>query len=198
MIDASKRLISDNPTLVADRQGRAYSAFMVTDLTDYMFTSPGVFFTTDFTIMLWVNFVQHPVDQNWQIVMIDFGLVGQMNQNAFFYLRTDDNMLRFSIDGSNYDLNVYFNHNQWYHLAVTVQGTILCAYVNGKVAYTRNDFTRYRVYNRTTNFIGKTSWFHDADYDIKLFDDIKIFSRVLSLPEINNHYALTDSYVKLI
>jgi hypothetical protein len=72
--------------------------------------------------------------------------------------------------------------NTWIHVAVVLKGNLASIYFNG-ILETSGEVFKPRNIVRTSNFIGKSNWGHDAHVDAS-FDEIKIFNRALYIEEI--------------
>ncbi len=76
--------------------------------------------------------------------------------------------------------------NKWQHLAVTVTGTQLKIYIDGKLTLTSTVISAPKGIIRTDNFIGRFTWNGNVNAVIDAeLDDLKIFNRSLSQSEIN-------------
>ena len=74
--------------------------------------------------------------------------------------------------------------NKWQHLAVTVTGTQLKIYIDGKLGLTSTVIASPMGIMRTNNYIGKSNWGGNGNADAE-FDDLKIFNRSLTQSEVN-------------
>jgi fibronectin type 3 domain-containing protein len=143
---------------------------------------------SDFTIATWIN---PTVNSAWARAF-DFGT--DTSNYMFLCPVSGGGTLRFAIkttSSSELQLNTTsLSAGIWTHVAVTVSGTTATLYVNGIAAATNTAMTLRPVNLGTTtrNYLGR-SQFADPYFNGKL-DDFRIYSRALSLAEINKLRAL--------
>ena len=84
--------------------------------------------TDDFTIEAWINF---STIQSWDSAIIDARVTGGSTNGWVLNVRSSNNTLRFYTAGVPYDGSISMSPNQWYHVAVSKQGTSLKSFING-------------------------------------------------------------------
>ncbi len=95
-------------------------------------------------------------------------------------MATDSN----TYNNGNLMSSVALKINKWQHLAVTVTGTQLKIYIDGKLTLTSTVISAPKGIMRTENYIGKSNWNGNENVNAEL-DDLKIFNRSLTQSEIN-------------
>ncbi len=110
------------------------------------------------------------------------------NFNRGYFLNVTSNKIWFSVgDGSWHHLTIErtLPRNQWSHLVGTFNGNVLKLYINGELAGEKL-WSGIIVSGSRTLQIGRNGWYtHISElYFIGSIDDIRIYNRALSEPEI--------------
>ena len=158
---------------------------------------PGVYFKSDFSILAWV----YLKTIRYAGRLIDFGNGAQID-NVFVMTcmaGTGRGVIRVVYSGQDIIDMPTINQlplNQWIHLGITFTKPNAYFYINGQLetTFTQSGSGIYpQDIVRTSNFIGRSNWLSvaaDEDAD-GYFDDLKIFNRGLSQPdlifEMNNY-----------
>ena len=177
-----------NYTLTTDRFGNPNSAL---DLANgYLQVPSGVYFSGKFTFTAWVYMRSFGKYSR----LFDFGNGAPMN-NVFLAMCNSVDLLPY--------LNVYSTtsfqdmvlprdiqvaklnlfYKDWSHLAVQFDGGSFLFYLNGILTGKRTGASGPPNVNRTLNYFGKSNWVADSNVDA-IFDEIRIYDRVLSQSEI--------------
>ena len=152
----------------------------------YLQVPPGIYFSSDYTIIAWIN---------WQALtsletILDFGN-GAASDNIILSLTSTGNNPQFKVfEGTAcYSMvaGTTFSLYQWYHIAVTMQGTIGYIYINGNLAYSLIMFGPNTV-NRTSNFIGRSN---NASIPNSNFfiDDLRIYFGAMNSTQVLSDYT---------
>ena len=140
------------------------------------------------TLSCWVN---KPNNTTYGI-MLDAGAVSAMNRCLFMVIGAGGYSTL-----PNQSVVVEFNTvsagttstiplNQWVHLAATVEGTMGATriFINGTAASMNLRGTTSNVVNTTTAQLGLFGRGMSASYGESLYDDLRIYNRILTLSEI--------------
>jgi hypothetical protein len=150
----------------------------------------------DITIEAWVYKVPfHNIDFG---VIVNKGGMWQPGvgyRNGFYLAIGDepynDGGILWILGTDTYQIMVYYGgmpvpRNQWTHVAVTLEGTNMYAYVNGVQHPTVGTFPAGQVFpSDYTLQIGAGDWIHPFEGKI---DEVAIYNRALTLEEIQRHY----------
>ncbi len=195
-------LSASTPTFTTDRFGVASGAIGVRGTLPTIWTAPpAVYFTGDFTVMLWFKINAWSAD--WAF-LFDFsngssGWIDNVNAHyALYGSSTAFNPSMFVMSGTAQSYGEYlsfvFQTSQWYHVAVRLSGTTGAIYVNGASLGDRAGILVPRNLTRRYNYIGGNpsvgQGYANAD-----FDEIRIYNRALSASEIAADYSLNQSLV---
>lgn len=175
-------------SFVADSFGNPNQAISFNN--GYLKAPPGTYFSGDFTITLWVYLRAFNVFTQ----IIDFGN-GQFGDNVMLGLAEKESQIRVVVINSDWS-DIYSPYNllslnQWYYVAVSLNGNNGHIYVNGVltglVNYTGNSREDYELYKpsnvkRTSNFIGTNSW--NDSYADAIYDDLKIYTGAMTEAQI--------------
>jgi len=100
------------------------------------------------------------------------------NGNFDFYLNNGENVYS--------DNNIVsLSKNTWHHLTLSIGNGYIKAYLNGDVVMTQNYITEGTFNNTESLFIGQEG---EGDYFNGQIDEVKIYNRALSAPEITKNY----------
>ena len=177
-----------NHTLTMDRFGNPNSALNL--VNGFLQVPPGVYFSGKFTFTAWVYMRSFGKNSR----LFDFGNGAPMN-NVFFAMCNSVDLLPY--------LNVYSGtlnqdmvlprdmqvaklnlfYKDWSHLAVQFDGGSFLFYLNGVLTGKRTGAMGPPNVNRTLNYFGKSNWVANSNVNA-IFDEIRIFNRVLSQSEI--------------
>ena len=155
----------------------------------YVRAPTGIYFNGDFTMTVWVKLLEYAHKS-----LVTFGT----NQQDDVYLGIDYNSLygekiNYYISNAGIRHNTFsqFNLkiNVWQHYAITLSGTTVTIYIDGKLNY-QHTSVKPRSISRTSNFVGCSNWADCSPY--AYVDDLKIFNRSLTQAEIlmvmNSYY----------
>ncbi|OBR65197.1 hypothetical protein A7K91_00530 [Paenibacillus oryzae] len=146
---------------------------------------------TAFSLSIWVNYDEAAKMKWWNNAIIsqdDNGRQSDKSQRVF-QLSTMNNSVRVHMMMNAPDVTAQHpvQRGQWYHLAVTYNGSHYALYMNGKLQgiqeYTFRPSTEEPIYIGKKNSEEPRFYFHGA------IDDLRIFSRALSEPEILELYT---------
>ena len=151
----------------------------------YLYASPAVYFSSDFTVSFWVKFISFP--GYWSRI-VDFGNGAASDNMVITYSSVTLGQTVFQIfnGGTGYGTGIFSNtiysSGTWYYVAYTLTGSIGRYYLNGNFMQSISmqiplNVVRYNCY------IGKSNWGVDAPSDMYL-RDLKFFNRALSANEI--------------
>lgn len=166
-------------TLTADRFGianRAYSFDGVDDYVDIPNTNSWNF-TSGFTLVAWANFNQNNADaqilskHNWGLG--SGYILNVFNNRHCFYVNSDPRV----------SAPLQSNDGLWHMIAGVYDGTTAFLYVDGVLVNSR--LVAYTNTNATSVKIGAVA---GAGYFKGRIDDARMYSRALSLPEIQTLY----------
>ncbi|MFH1849615.1 MAG: LamG domain-containing protein [archaeon] len=150
--------------------------------------NPGDYAVADYTIEFWMK--ADTIPGGWRDMVSISGEAGRV------HLESGDNSITwYGVDSlGSIDSGVIPTVGQWYHVAVTKQGTAAKIYVNGAE---KNSATRGATTTFTYLQVGC-----DAEIFDGILDEVKYYRRTLSAPEIYQHYAAGvrllegDAYVR--
>ncbi len=168
-------------TLTSDRRGRANSAYAFTSATGNIILSHTSLPANAITVSGWVKLNNH---KNWNNIM-NHDWVG----SGWLLYVAADGKPRFGIGQSGTQYNSLYgtaiNTGQWYHIAGVYDGTSVTVYVNG-VAGNPNSGAPGATLDTTGNlFLGQSG---ASAYVDGAIDDLRIYNRPLSQPEIQRLY----------
>ena len=174
--------------LTNDRFGNPNSALELSN--GYLQVPPGVYFNGKFTFTAWV----YPKSFALYARLFDFGN-GSPSDNVFFALCNSvgffpylyvyfggafqDMLLPRDIQVPSLNIKI----NDWSHFAVQFDGGSFLFYLNGVLTSKRTGAMGPPNVIRTFNYFGKSNWVSDANANA-IFDEIRIYDRVLSQSEI--------------
>ena len=182
-----------NVEFIKDRFGNPNSALRFSD--GFYQVPTGVYFKGDFTISVWFNLNVNIANTK----ILDFSTgpyADSVVLTATYYNYKEANVyISFYDMYSSFTSGLAFIKGQWTHLAVTLRGTTGSVYINGILASQASNVLIPRNVNRTSNFIGKSS-FDDPNLWSDL-DDLRIYDRALCQSEIYDliYYTSTPTYV---
>jgi hypothetical protein len=178
--------VGANVAFVPDRNGNLNSATFLN--SGYYTAPPGVYFSGDYTITAWINIQQ---TATWsRILDCGVGSGGNNRMHDLFFTFVDGQSPRPSLGylsssiATNFATTVTLNLDQWYHVAVTLSGSLAKIYINGGTPTSSSPFQIPTSVTRTECFIGRSNN-HPQDEDaIAYLDEIKIFNQALSQDQI--------------
>ena len=149
----------------------------------YLYASPAVYFSSDFTVTFWVKFISFPGGMSR---IIDFGN-GPASDNMIITYSTNilgQPALVIYLGGGANNLmgNGIYTAGPWYYAAYSLTANVGRYYLNGTFVNSNGMPTPQNIV-RTKCYIGKSNWGVDALSDMYL-RDLKIFNRALSATEI--------------
>jgi hypothetical protein len=155
----------------------------------YLQVPPGVYFSSDFTIIAWINLKSFV---NWSRI-IDFANGGSVDSVRFFYHNND--ILKVTIfSGSSPSYlqtkPLPLELGKWYHFAIVLNKTICFLYLNGNFTISKA-LNVPRNVTRNSNYIGKSNS-GEPNVDA-IYDDIKIYKTALTEDFILNDYTSSDN-----
>lgn len=168
--------------------GEVRQAFYFDGVDDYVSVPDNpawAFGTNDFTIELWVNSLSF--EENQAMLAYDSG--GGQHNKWIFWLNS--NNLQFHVYepgvGGNYVTSSSFsrNNNQWYHVALTRQGTAFMYYLNGSLLSTTSNSVSIPPAGVPLTIGSAEGGF----YFNGMLDEIRIYKRALTASEIQAIYA---------
>lgn len=179
---------------VNDRFGNANSAIRLNGTNAFVDVPDGTWFNGAYSTSCWVR----PEAFGTFARIYDFAN-GQANDNVLACLTQGTNGRLAAenyvgnVSGVRLDAPVGAPLNQWSHVAITYNGTVLRIFLNGNLIATGNS-TGPRLITRTLNYIGRSNWAADA-FAQSAFDDFMVWNRVITDSEIRTLAAdgLIDS-----
>lgn len=168
---------------VNDRFGNANSAIRLNGTNAFVDVPDGTWFGGAYSTSCWVR----PEAFGTFARIYDFAN-GQANDNVLACLTQGTNGRLAAenyvgnVSGVRLDAPVGAPLNQWSHVAITYNGTVLRIFLNGNLIATGNS-TGPRLITRTLNYIGRSNWAADA-FAQSAFDDFMVWNRVITDSEI--------------
>ena len=186
IMDANNGTLEGGATFAA---GKVDQAFSFDGVDDYVNSGSGdnLNISEQITMDAWIKFSQKPTEDDW------YNIVSKGKYEMYVYTNNSNVTILgayFWINENEVDLydqsTIEINPNEWTHVAVTYDGTNINAYVNGQLDFTYNapgaidrsqldDFQIAREVNSDHYFNG-------------LIDEVEVFNRALSQPEIQSIY----------
>lgn len=169
---------------VNDRFGNANSAIRLNGTNAFVDVPDGTWFNGAYSTSCWVR----PEAFGTFARIYDFAN-GQANDNVLACLTQGTNGRLAAenyvgnVSGVRLDAPVGAPLNQWSHVAITYNGTVLRIFLNGNLIATGNS-TGPRLITRTLNYIGRSNWAADA-FAQSAFDDFMVWNRVITDSEIS-------------
>ena len=183
----------------ADRRGRANSVVHL-EGGGYL-TTTNVFFSGDFSTVLWIK----PVTLSSMMVVFDVFYQSFVFQNRMTLYINSDGLIRSQINNVDNTVFAYTDSNyalpvrQWTHVGVTLVGQLANIYVNGSIDTSYLVEFPVNLSQRTLCYFGtylqSYSYYQSPNFNYYLManlDDIMFFNRGLSAFEINtvmNYYS---------
>jgi uncharacterized protein (TIGR02145 family) len=168
-------------TATTDRFGNASGALLFDGINDYIDLPDNSQLGTELTISGWVNVGS---TKTWAR-LIEYG-GGEFVNNIVVTLSTTNGkpaLLLCSGSCNSGEIPSALPTYTWQHIAFTLSGNIVTCYLNGiNVASVTINKTNEAVL-RTLNYIGRSNFAAD-EYANAAFDNIRVYSRVLSHDEI--------------
>jgi len=162
----------------------------------YLQAPPAVYFSGDFTVIAWMNWMVIP---DFNLYIIDFSNAKQFDE-IMFALNINHNLFT-GIYQSNSSVS-YTSKNspisqnkKWYHVAFVLNGNNGTIYLNGIVYATAINMNVPRNVTRNFNYIGKSNWqiisqLASAD---AVYDELKIYNVALSADLIQRDYNTSSN-----
>ena len=166
-----------NVQFVEDRFGKPNSAIRFND--GYYQVPSGVYFNGDFSVAVWVKI---NVRIQWASI-IDFG--SDCNYNS------DSVIITSQPDYKQLTSNLGLSIGQWTYLVITLNETTTSIYINGILARKGSNPEMPKYAERKLNYIGKSCSASNLRADL---DDLRIYNRALSQPEVYDLIRLTSGY----
>ena len=170
-------------TFTNDRFNNSNSAIDFND--GYYNLPPGEYVCGDFTFSIWAYFREQTACWNR---FMDIGNADSQDNIIMAYSRDiDDRVIGLHILNNGIYLSTVspdpFTVNTWDHYAFTLSGTTGSLYINGNLVASSTQYLPVCRY-RTSNFIGKSNWWPN-DYNANaIYDEIRLYNRVLDVNEI--------------
>ncbi len=169
--------------LTTDRFGNANSAYSF-DGNDYIFVDDSADFTlgnSPFTISVWSRISAYSIDNGYYLMGHDDG---PGNTSKWIFFQGNSGISFITTPTGWVNLGAYsFNVGDWYHLAITRDGNLLTAFVNG-VKIGESVFS-YTIPDPSSSFvIGDAESQHPGRNYRGSLDDVRIYNRALSPNEI--------------
>jgi hypothetical protein len=162
----------------------------------YLQVPSGVYFTGDFTVTAWIYLKSY---QSYSTIFEFANL--KSNAVGLYMFNLTSKIYGFTSNGlssrTDISANYLINLEQWYFIAMVLDGIQGFIYVNGiqMVQYKTNFLSVPIQINRTNNYFGKGNWYNlNAD---AIYDEIKIYQVALTPIQIINEYNISSSYSKL-
>lgn len=172
-------------TLTTDRFGNADSAYNFNGIDNYI-SLPSFTIGGAFSLSTWLN--RNDSSTSWQRI-IDFGN-GQANNNLIVGLVNQKLFVDVFWGGASFHIETSEDvpQGQWTHVAATIgaDGWVQL-YLNGVL---KGSGWGYDIpyLSRTYQYIGKSNWAGDSFLSTRM-DDLRLYNRVLSLPDIEALYT---------
>lgn len=150
----------------------------------YMKISPAIYFSNDFTILVWAK---PKTMVKYFARIIEFGN-GYGSDDIFMSYSYYDTMRFFAgVSGSIVESDVVLDFNVWYHLGVVCSQVYIDLFVNGVNVASGTVLTPRNVW-MTNNYLGKSSLYPTAEDAWIELDDIRVYNRALQNSEISYEY----------
>lgn len=182
---------TNGPTL--NQSGQCKTSVRLDGTNDYVSLPTGVVNgLTNCTIAVWFNL---DTVSNWARIF-DFG--SGTNVNMYLTPRNGSNSkLRFAITTSGssgeqmIDTTTTVSTGSWYHVVITLNGSVGTVYVNGVQVGQNTSMTRTpnSLGATSQNYFGRSQYSADPYLDGRL-DDFRIYSRAFSASDVNELYGL--------
>jgi hypothetical protein len=174
---------------VSKQWGVVYKAFNFNGVDNYININRtlGNFGTSDFTISLWINSTQTN-DYSGIFCKRDSPSYGN-----FFLLGWNKNNVGFELNQTNSSdyfvtPSVIIQLNNWYCISLIRRSNQVSIFINGNLGSSKSSTTIHNITNTAFLRIGG-AYFGDNWYCFKgLLDDIRIYNRALTEPEIQQLY----------
>ena len=144
------------------------------------------------TVATWINWQG---GDSWQRIF-DFG--NGEDEYLFLTTRSDNGAFRFAIKngGNEQQLDgnsLSFSHNQWIHIALTMDDEKVCLYRDGELIASSTDITlRPSDIQPLLNYIGRSQFAVDPTYN-GYIDDFRIYDYALDADEIKKLMDVSTS-----
>ena len=184
-IGSSNMAQGSSTYFTSDRSGNSNAALAFNG--GYTYVPSGVFFSTSFTIAVWV----YPVSLGPFSRILDFGSGagsgGGVENVVLAQTWSNTNQPYFYMNGVNYLTSTSLTMNSWQHLAATYDGSTLKMYRNGASILSTSVTYSLPSITRTYCYIGKSNW---ADGDSNSYiDELRIYNTALSSSSISALYS---------
>jgi hypothetical protein len=156
----------------------------------YLQMPSGVYLSGDFSMTAWIYVKSYVI---WEKIFY-FGN-GVNNDSVVFQLYQNTSQIGLTVFNSTSPSNFFAPNssviqlNQWYHVAVTLKGTLASIYVNGQFVINGTSKIPRNIV-RTTNCIGKSCLEDYTRSAIAIYDELKLYKGALSLNDIKNEYNI--------
>jgi hypothetical protein len=180
-------LVYGGPTtsFVDDLSGNSNSAVYLN--SGYYSAPPGVYFSSDHTVAVWVKVI---AVSDWARI-VDFGTGTSDN----VYLSTSSGssgcpvstIFGWAIMNQYATSSLALQLNQWTHLAHTYSSSTCKVYLNGTLKDTAACYAP-RAVKRSNCYVGKSNWATDGKQNAQI-DELRIYNRTLNLTEISQLVA---------
>ena len=142
----------------------------------------------NFTISLWTKGVINPNEFSY---IIHQGISDSIGNSIIWIGPNNAGTIAFSFDGQYVAgmTNINFNSNEWYHLVMTYNGSVVSGYINSVVKNEHSDTSIANVISDTILSIGTSHITSPSRAFEGSISDVRIYNRVLSSSEISLLYA---------
>jgi len=176
-------------SFVKDRFCNMNSAIFINFSYQGLQVPPGVYFSADFTLTVWL-YIKETTSYNSRL--IDFGNI-DYTDNVFVFFNSMKITYVISVNSNtafneNYRMstNSTLELNKWYHITITLNGTTGSVYLNGRLAVSKTVIVPPNVL-RNYNTIGRYR-------PIAVYDDLKLYQGAMSQEQILNDYIISSNY----
>ena len=184
-------------SFTTDRFGTPNSAIYFNQ--GYLEVPSGVYFSGDFTVTAWIYLKSYKYFSS----ILEFSngmnsdnidlLMYESTSYLSAYVYKGSSSQYFETSSS----SIVINLNQWYFVAFVLNSTTGYIYVNGNQIANGTLYVPNNII-RTKNYIGGTSWYL-TDYNADaIYDEIKIYNRVLSSSIIKDQYSISSDNSKIL
>lgn len=125
---------------------------------------------------------------------------GEDRSKGFRLFREGGSTIKLNVgtgSGETWSVGPSLSDKAWVHIAITISGTKAIIYVNGSVAATADntglDWTGCNVFGIGSGAPNFTYWGHS--YDLSSYDELRLFNRALTQPEIQAIMDAEHPYV---
>jgi len=156
----------------------------------YLQVPAGVYFSGDFSILAWIYLKSYQIYSR----ILDFGN-GAPYDNIIFAMAGTSSQLHGEVCIANTCKTILtagiIELNQWYQVSFVLKGTTGFIYVNG-VQQATGTLNVPKIFQRTSNYIGKSNWVDDALADA-IYDAIQIYQGAMTEAQVLSYYTSSSS-----